>query len=79
MSQFVSLTVNIDVFNHSVNAQQANHIRKSISSARSSEIKAMIQLKLNMLVLIPSFAILDRVNGREWSGDMRVHHVLAKY
>ena len=60
--------VNIDVSNHSVNAQEANYVCESISSVRSSEIKAMIQLGLNMLVLIPSFAILDRriaVNGRE--------------
>ena len=58
----------MDVSNHSVNAQKTNYVRESISSVRSSEIKAMIQLKLNMLVLIPSFAILDRriaVNGRE--------------
>ena len=67
-SQFVLLIVNIDVSNHSVNAQQTNYVCKSISSVRSLEIKAMIQLKLNMLVLIPSFAILDRriaVNDRE--------------
>ena len=67
-SQFVSFIVNIDVSNHSVNAQQTKYVRKSISSVRSSEIKAMIQLGLNMLVLIPSFAILDwriTVNGRE--------------
>ena len=60
--------MNIDVSNHSVNAQQTNYVRKSISSVRSSEIKAMIQLGLNTLVLISSFAILDRriaVNGRE--------------
>ena len=68
-SQFVSFIVNIDVSNHSVNASQTNYVRKSISSVRSSEIKAKIELGLNMLVLIPSFAIiLDRriaVNGRE--------------
>ena len=67
-SQFVLFIVKIDVSNNSVNAQQTNYIRKSISSVRSSEIKAMIQLKLNMLVLIPSFAILDwqhAVTGHE--------------
>ena len=61
-SQFVSFIVNIDISNHSVhvNAQRTNYVRKSISSIRSSEIKAMIQLGLNMLVFIPAFAILDR-------------------
>ena len=51
-----------------MNVQQINYVRKSMSSVHSSEIKEMIQLGLNMLVLIPSFAILDRgiaVNGRE--------------
>ena len=64
----LSFIVNIDVSNHSVNAQQTNYVRKSISSVRSSKIKAMLQLGLNMLVLIPSFAIRDgriAVNGRE--------------
>ena len=68
-SQFVSFIVNFDVSNDSVNAQQTNYVRKSISSVRSSEIKAKTELGLNMLVLIPSFAIiLDRriaVNSRE--------------
>ena len=67
-SQFVSYIMNIDVSNHSVNAQQANYVRKSISPVCSSEMKAMIQLGLNMLVYIPSFAILDQrlaMNGWE--------------
>ena len=51
-----------------MNAQQTNYVRKSISPVRLSEIKAMIQLGLNMLFLVPSFAIVDRrlaMTGRE--------------
>ena len=56
-TQFVSFIVNVS--NHSVNAQETNYVRKRISSVRSSKIKAMIQLLgLNMLVLIPSLAII---------------------
>ena len=66
--QFVSFIVNIDISNHSVNAKQTNYVRKSISPIRVSEIKVMMQLGCNMLVLVPLFAILDRrlaVTGRE--------------
>ena len=59
-SQFVSFIVNIDVSKHSVNAQQTNYVPKNISPVLSFEIKAMIQLGLNMLALIPLFAIFDR-------------------
>ena len=68
-TQFVSFIVNIDTSNHSVNAQQTNYVHKSISPVRLSEMKAIIQLGLNnMLVFIPLFVILDRrltVTGRE--------------
>ena len=65
---FVSFIVSINVSNYSVNAQQTNHFRESISPVALSEIKTMIQLGLNMLVLFPLFAILNRrlaVTSRE--------------